>query len=232
MNDAELSQEDYLDFKCPYCGALNSFPASAAKLARECMNCLEAFLVPSKGEEVARPIPLPIETSKIRLRRFAPADWKDLLEFQCADEDEATEWLNRISKSRFTELREPCFLAIEQRSDAKVIGSVGLMFVDTALNQMEVSLSPEKAAALRGLELEVLEAALGFCFQELNLHRVIAQCGAQDAEMQRLYAQLGMRKEAEFVKHQFVNGEWLSTVWFAILEDEYFSDTAPENSPG
>lgn len=232
MNESELPEEDFLDFRCPYCGTTNSFPASAAGLPRECVNCLEAFLVPSKGEEAARPMPLPIETSKFRLRRFAAGDWKDLLEFQCAEEDEATEWLQRISQTRFTELRQPFFLAIELRSNAKVVGSVSFMFVDAALNQMEISLSDEKAGALGGLELEVLEAVLEFCFQELNLHRVIAQCGATVAGMQRLYAQLGMRKEAEFVKHQFVNGEWLSTAWFAILEDEYFSDAAPQNSPG
>jgi RimJ/RimL family protein N-acetyltransferase len=232
MSESELPGENFVDFKCPYCGALNSFPTSAANLTRECMNCLEAFLVPSKGEEVARPVPLPIGTSKFHLRRFTATDWKDLLEFQCADEDEATEWLQRISQTRFADLRQPFFLAIELLSSAKVIGSVSFTFVDLALNQMEVSLSSEKAAALHGLELEVLETALEFCFRELNLHRVIAQCGAQEAGTQRLYARLGMRKEAEFVKHQFVNGEWLSTAWFAILEEEYFSDATQETSPG
>jgi hypothetical protein len=56
--DSEIV-EDFLDFKCPYCGTLNSFPASAANLVRECMNCLEPFLVPETDGGTALKFPLP-----------------------------------------------------------------------------------------------------------------------------------------------------------------------------
>lgn len=220
----EMTEENFVDFKCPYCGALNSFPASAARLTRQCMNCLEAFLVPAKGEETARKLPLPVEAQKIRLRRFQPEDWKDLLEFEYDDENEATDWLHRIAQTRFAEPRQLFSVAVESRSSGKVIGALGLTFIDPALNQMEISLSFNKDTGFKGLDREALEAALDFCFQELNLHRVVAECGAEDTERRHLYEQIGMRQEAEFKKHQQMNGEWLNTTWFAILEEEYFND--------
>ena len=214
-----------MDFKCPYCDALNSFPSSAAGLTRQCMNCIEAFIVPSHGEQIAKKVLLPIETEKFRLRRFEPEDWEALLEFQCEDEGEATSWLHQVSQVRFGEVRRPFELAIALRDSGKVIGSAGLMFTDPALNQMEISLSLNQTATPKGLAVEVLEAILDFCFQELNLHRVIAECNSNEIDTRRLYEQVGMRKEAEFVKQYFVNGEWLSTTWYAILEEEYFTET-------
>src|SRR5690242_12789236 len=73
--DSETIGEDFLDFKCPCCDALNSFPAAAAGHVRECMNCVESFLVPLADGQPARPLPLPVETEKLRLRRFEATDW-------------------------------------------------------------------------------------------------------------------------------------------------------------
>jgi RimJ/RimL family protein N-acetyltransferase len=228
MNSEMTGEEDFLDFKCPYCGALNSFSTSAANLARECLNCLETFLVPATDGGEARKLPLPIETSKLRLRRFEPTDWKDLLEFEFDDEDDATGWLLRISQARLTEVGQPFYLAIEARDAGKVIGSFSLMFTDVALNQMEFSLTAGQADSLPGWELEALDAALDFCFQELRLHRVCAQYKSDYSEGRQLFKDAGMRQEAEFVKNHLVDGEWLTTLWFAILEEEYFTDAPPE----
>jgi RimJ/RimL family protein N-acetyltransferase len=225
--DSEIIGEDFLDFKCPHCGALNSFSTSAAGLARECMNCMELLLVPARDNEAACKLPLPVETPKLRLRPFEPGDWKDLLEFQFEEEDDATGWIHRISQLRSTETHQPFYLAIEARDPRKVIGSLSFMFTDPAYNQLELALF-SKGSTLQGMELEAWDAALDFCFQDLNLHRVYAQCETKDTESRKLFTEAGMRQEAEFVKNYCVNGEWLSTCWFAILEDEFFTDPSAE----
>jgi [ribosomal protein S5]-alanine N-acetyltransferase len=229
--DSEIVGEDFLDFKCPYCGALNSFPTSAAGLTRECVNCLELLLVPTTDGEPGRKLPLPVETPKIRLRKFQAPDWKDLLEFKFEDEDEATGWIHQVSSVRSGEQVEPVHLAIEERDSRKVAGTLGFRFIDALFNQVELSLDSNPAAALPGLELEALDAALDFCFQDLKVHRVTMQCAAQDSERRRLLKEFGMRQEAEFLKHHRVGDEWISTVWFAMLEEEYFKDPSAEGKP-
>lgn len=224
--DSEFVGEDYLDFKCPHCGALNSFPTSAAKLVRECVNCLDLLIVPAKDGEAARKLAMAVDGPRIRLRAFQATDWKDLLEFQFEDEDEATGWIPKSGTMRTSEMREPFYLAVEVRETHKVVGTVGFRFLDDLFNQVEITLISNAAADLPGIELEALEAALAFGFREMNLHRVVSQCSAKDSERRKVLGELGMRQEAEFVKHFHAEGEWLSTVWFALLEEEYLRGEA------
>ena len=220
--DPEIIGEDFVDFKCPHCGSLNSFPTSAAKLARECMNCLELVLVPAADGQAARPFPLPADSPTIRLRKFQPTDWKDLLEFQFTDEDEATGWIHHVTTIQPHENRSLLSLAVEKKDANKVVGTLGLRFTDVFYDQAELRLSSNKAACPPGLELEALKVALDFCFKELNLHRVTTECGTEDSKQRQLFKDLGLRQEAEFVKH-FRDGDvWLSTASYAMLEEEYF----------
>jgi RimJ/RimL family protein N-acetyltransferase/phage FluMu protein Com len=220
LMDSEIISEDFLDFKCPHCGALNSFPTWAAKLVRECYNCLDLLIVPEKDGDAARKLAMTVEGPRVRLRALQATDWKDLLEFQFQDEDEATSWILKSSTLRTGDVRDPFYLAVEVRDTHKVVGTVGFRFLDVFFNQVEVSLTAN-AAAMAGLELEAFEATLAFCFEEMNLHRVVSQCGATESDRRKVLGELGMRQEAEFVKQWFADGKWMSTVWFAMLEEEY-----------
>lgn len=222
--DSEFVGEDYLDFKCPHCGALNSFPTSAARLVRECVNCLDLFVVPARDGEPGRKLAMTVEGPRVKLRPLQATDWKDLLEFQFEDEDEATSWIPKSGTMRTGEVREPFYLAVEVRETRKVLATVGFRFLDVLCNQVEITLTANEAANLPGLELDAFETALAFCFREMTLHRVIARCGATESERRKVLGKLGMRQEAEFVKHFYVDGEWLSTVWFAMLEEEYLKE--------
>ena len=229
--DSEIIGEDFLDFKCPHCGALNSFEVSAAKLVRECVNCLDLFIVPARDGAGARKLATTVEGPRILLRALEPRDWKDLLEFQFQDEDEATGWIPTSGTMRKSEARQPFYLAVEVRETHKVVGTVGFRFLDVLFNQVEINLDSNPAADLAGLEREAFEAALAFCFQELNLHRIVSQCEAGESERRKVLNELGMRQEAEFVKQWFIDGKWVSTVWFAMLQEEYSrEDSNPEST--
>jgi RimJ/RimL family protein N-acetyltransferase len=220
--DSEIVGEDFIDFKCPYCGSLNSFATSAAKLVRECMNCLEFFVVPAADGDAARGLPLPAESAQIRLRKFQPADWQDLIEFQFQEEDEATGWIHQVTTIQPHENRSLLSLAVEKKDVAKVVGILSLRFTDSLYNQMDLTLRSNQAACPPGFELETLKLALELCFKGFNLHRVTTECESEDSTYRQLFKDLGLRQEAEFVKHLLVGNEWQSTTAFALLEEEYF----------
>jgi len=115
-------------------------------------------------------------------------------------------------------------LAVEVRETRKVVGTLEFRFLDVAFDQVEISLTSNEKIDLPGLESEAFETALDYCFQELNIHRVVSRCGADETELRTILNGLGMRQEAEFLKHVRVRDEWLSTVWFALLEEEYFRE--------
>jgi len=173
--------------------------------------------------------PLPYDTPTLRLRGFEAKDWKDLLEFEFDEEDEATSWLYEISQARRTGLRKTFWIAVEDSHNQKVVGCLGLEFTDTQFNQVQLSLS--SGTNINDLILEASRAAIRFCFQRLHVHRVEAWCDGRDAKTRELLTKTGMRQEAEFVKQSYVDNEWRNTVWFAMLEEEFFRNQSAVTAP-
>lgn len=63
------------------------------------------------------------------------------------------------------------------------------------------------------------------------MHRMTASCDSRNIAAQRLFAKVGMRREGEFRKDQFVSGAWANTVWHAILAEEYLNSKNEHNLP-
>ena len=62
---------------------------------------------------------------------------------------------------------------------------------------------------------------LGFCLEGIKLHRVSASCDSRNVAACRLFEKLGLRREGEFLKDNMLHGEWVNTVWYAALGEEY-----------
>lgn len=212
--------EDFVDFKCPYCDAMNSFPGSAAGTVRECVNCVRAFIVPAPGEEHASKLPYPIETPKLRLRPFEPGDWQYWKELELQSEEQAIQWIQQQASNRLASAQET-YLAIEDKEAQKIAGWITLRFMDFAFNQIEISVFANASAKAQGLDVEAMTAALELCFSDFHVHRVCAQCYADEEELCRLFPAVGMKKEAEFRKNESFGDTWRSTCWFAMLNEEY-----------
>ena len=72
----------------------------------------------------------------------------------------------------------------------------------------------------QGLATEMSHAVLRFALGVLGLHRVQAQCRAENHPSRRIMAKLGMREETVIKDHLFVRGVWWSTVQSALLSTE------------
>jgi ribosomal-protein-alanine N-acetyltransferase len=72
----------------------------------------------------------------------------------------------------------------------------------------------------QGIATEMGRGLLRLAFDTLNLHRVDAQCRAENEASRRVMAKLGMREEGLFRDNLFVRGEWWSTVQSAILSTD------------
>ena len=58
-------------------------------------------------------------------------------------------------------------------------------------------------------------------FDELGLHRIVAETDARNDASIRLMERLGMRREAHLVENEFLKGEWTDSIVYAILETEW-----------
>jgi RimJ/RimL family protein N-acetyltransferase len=227
------TEESFVDFSCPHCGEAASFPQEDAGAVRECPVCMESLIVPEAGGGQGRKIPLPIQTPRLKLRRLAPGDWRDLLEFMAdeelfefledvpLDEDRILQWLEADRFVKFTTPDHPVYLGLEQVAGGKVIGFIRLHFTDAHRLQTALRVFLSRKFQRQGFGKEAVRAVLKFCFQDLKLHRVTAACDSRHDAARRLCESAGLRREGEFLKDRLVRGEWASTVCYAALGDEY-----------
>jgi hypothetical protein len=90
--------------------------------------------------------------------------------------------------------------------------------------------SPDPAAVPQGAARHDLPApppwrpgkgVLEFAFRELNLQRVAVGCESHNGSGLKMLQKAGMRWEGEFVEAYCIRNEWVNTVWFAKLRQEY-----------
>lgn len=149
-----IPEDAFMDFKCPYCGAMVSFPSDLAGHIVGCPECTESIVVPEPGSPAALPLPIPIATRRLILRRFRPTDWKDLLEIFSGDEtsthaygygsseEQISQWLESDSHVKLTTPRAPFNLGIELLESEKLIGYLTLNFFNIHTPRLPAPIVP------------------------------------------------------------------------------------------
>jgi [ribosomal protein S5]-alanine N-acetyltransferase len=237
-----ITEASFIDFKCPHCGEVVSFPQENAGRPEACPICTESFIVPDDGSEVGWQIPLPITTARLVLRRLAGQDWRDLLELMAdeeffryregmpLEEDAVLHWLERDVHVKLTTPDQTLYLGITLQDGGKLIGYIGLNFPEPHRLQATFSIGLNQKFHRQGLGLEALVGLLTFCFEGLKLHRVSASCDSLNAAGIRLLEKAGMRREGEFRKHRLLHDRWADSMWYALLDEE-FSKAANNAQP-
>lgn len=73
-----------------------------------------------------------------------------------------------------------------------------------------------------GYATEAVHELLRYCFQDLGVRRVTADCFLGNDASWRLMERVGMRRELHAIRESLHrSGRWLDTVGYAILEEEW-----------
>ncbi len=226
-----ISEENFIDFRCPYCEETISFPGDNAGHPQACPQCRETVIVPDDGSGEGRKLPFPMTTERLVLRRFAPEDWQDLLavlsdeeiyrhmEGRPLEEDHVLHWLEQERRVRLTTPDQPFHLGIQLKENDRLAGFVTLSLSEPFQASLGIVLN--RSFQRQGFALEALRAVLGFCFEGVHLHRVSAQCHSQHEAACKLCEKAGMRREGEFVKGRLFDGQWINIASYAALDEEF-----------
>lgn len=176
----------------------------------------------------------PVATERLSLRRATAADVSAVSAIRARPG--VSDWLTVDARDRaaFVEYysdpaRLRCALAIER--DGTVIGDA-MIRVGDAWAQAEVAdratgvqaelgwvLDPAHSGV--GLGTEAVRALLSICFDQLGLHRVFADCFADNEPSWRLMERVGMRREAHTIGESLHrSGRWLDGLGYAMLAGE------------
>jgi RimJ/RimL family protein N-acetyltransferase len=228
-----MSEDAYISFAYPHCGAELEFMSEMAGTPQACPHCSEEVIVPAAGGHTALEFPLPATTPRLRLRRMDWADFDGVLEIlsdpevfrydprPAWDEGQAKEWLHQTAKGKLADEHGQMVLAIENQSDATLVGLLWMAYKARDRQQAILDIQIKPACQRQGFATEAILASLNLCFCGLGLHRVAAACHSGNTAAARLFAKVGMRKEGESVKNCQIDGQWVNTLWFAQLREEF-----------
>ncbi len=245
MNQTQVPPEStFVDFKCPHCGNLVSFPDQFIGRAQECPNCSQILIVPKLGVEVGAKLPIPFETSRLLVRRLGPMDSKDLLEIASdentlryqewypLDEQDVQTWLVNELKKQLFQQESSFYLALELLEQPKVIGFLTLTLAGSKenLGRHASGRTIENTVLVKVLKnsqcqeglgrMEAFRGAMEFIFTGLNVRRLCCWCDSRNLAGVRLFEKAGLRREGQFVKCKFMKGEWVDSVQYSLLQEE------------
>jgi [ribosomal protein S5]-alanine N-acetyltransferase len=182
-----------------------------------------------------------LPTERLLLRDFTGAEWPEVLAYQRdprylrfypwterseADVQAFVErfvgWQQETPRIRFQ-------LAITLPDTGEVIGNVGVRrsSMEDRAGDMGFELSPEHWG--RGYATEAAAAMLGFGFTTMGLHRIGADCIADNEASARVLERVGMRREGRLREAEHYKDRWWDVLMYGILEREWrAAGTPPE----
>ena len=123
-------------------------------------------------------------------------------------------------------LGQPGTFVIELAAEKRVIGTIGLMWVQQDSRSAEIGYSLGRAYWNRGLMTEAVRAILAFCFDTLRLNRVEAQHETDNPASGVVMRHAGMRHEGLLRQRVYNKGRYVDVALYAILRGEYEAQRA------
>lgn len=110
-------------------------------------------------------------------------------------------------------------VAICLRENGRMIGDIGMHFLDDEQTEIGYTLSPEYQR--KGYAAEAVYAVMGYLFGTLGKHRIIASVDPDNSRSMALLERLGFRKEAHFHESIREGRKWLDDCIYAMLKYEW-----------
>jgi RimJ/RimL family protein N-acetyltransferase len=173
-----------------------------------------------------------LETSRLCLRRFQPADAASLAAYRSDPEVARYQsWTAPVSLAAAASLvrqfaaRDPADpgwfqYAVEVKAGGHLAGDVG---VDLHENLMQACVGFTLAAAYQGqgYATEAVRAVLRDLLGRRGLHRVSAECDARNSSSARLLERVGFQREGLRARYTWIKGEWTDDLLYGLLADRW-----------
>ncbi|MFC2100014.1 GNAT family N-acetyltransferase [Candidatus Bipolaricaulota bacterium] len=177
----------------------------------------------------------PIETDRLRIRRFVQDDIADIQAFTSHssvarevpnipydDPAKLAEYIEEQARLELFTAKKCVDLAIERKADNRVLGLLSV--VSNGERQAEIGWALGIEHRDRGLVTEAARALITYVFTECGYHRVFAGTVFTNERSWAVMERLGMRKEAHFRKAHVPpspGAEWIDSVRYAVLAEEW-----------
>ena len=173
-----------------------------------------------------------LETNRLILRPINLNDKHEVFEYRSDSETNKYQgWIPKtieeveifIAKNS-KQINEPetwfQFVIIEKETQ-KIVGDLGIHFIDSENQQTEVGCTLNKHFQNKGYATESLKRIIDYLFKDLNKHRIITSIDPDNKNSIRLVERIGFRKEAHFIESLWINNEWVDDIIYALIEKDW-----------
>lgn len=111
--------------------------------------------------------------------------------------------------------------AIAMKDTDELIGDLGCYVKKEDVRQAVIGFTIASKHWRRGYATEVIPCLLEYLFEEMNMHRVTADCDAGNVASRRTLEKLGFRREAHYVESFLFKGIYADEYYYGMLQREW-----------
>lgn len=173
-----------------------------------------------------------LQSHRLLIRPIQNSDTADVFEYRSdAETNKYQGWIpkSEVEVSQFISKNPISFnlpdtwfqLVIIEKESKKLVGDIGVHFMDTENLQVELGCTIHKLFQKNGFAKEALNEVIRFLFEDLNKHRITTSIDPKNTASIKLVESLGFRKEAHFIESLFLNGKWVDDMVYALLKKDF-----------
>jgi len=174
-----------------------------------------------------------IETERLILREFVKEDWQRVLEYQSdplylrynswteRTPESVQEFVSWFLDNQIESPRVKFQLAVTLKSKDLLIGNCGVRMDKANAIEADVGYELDPKYWNRGYATEVAHAIVDFGFNHFGVHRIWADCVADNAGSAHVLEKLGMKLKGRLREKEFYKGKWWDKLIYGILVDEW-----------
>lgn len=112
-------------------------------------------------------------------------------------------------------------LALELKETGEMIGDVAFGVNAEDARQATVGFTIASDRQRKGYASEALTTLLDYLFEDVDMHRVVADCDTENTASWKTLEKLGFRREAHFVESLLIGKEYTSEYHYGLLQREW-----------
>jgi RimJ/RimL family protein N-acetyltransferase len=109
----------------------------------------------------------------------------------------------------------------DEDGEPEAVGDIALFELHERTRWAEIAIAIAPEYWDEGYGTEASNLLVEYAFDERNLHRLQARVMATNDASRRVWEKLGFELEGRLRQNQFDDGEYVDTLYFGLLEDEY-----------
>ncbi len=185
-----------------------------------------------------------LTTERLLLREFVAGDWSAVLAYQrhpsylqyYAWEDrtpaEVRRFIEQFLDQRAQQPRLKYQFAVTLKPENRLIGNCGIRLESADATEADIGYELDPQYWGHGYATEAAQVIVEFGFANLHLHRIWAECIAENLRSARVLERIGMQKEGRLRENVYFKGRWWDTRLYGMLDYEWAGTPPRKGSYG